>query len=129
MKSILLDTNAYTGLVKGDIKVYEYITQADIVYMSTVMLGELYAGFQGGSKQDWNCKILCEFIEKITVKIIDVTHDTAKIFGTIKNELRQKAKMIPINDIWIAAHAIETDSNLLTYDKHFKSISNLKILP
>lgn len=127
MNSILLDTNAYTGFINGDMKVYEHITQADIVYMSAVMLGELYTGFYGGSKPDWNSNILHDFLEKQTVRIIDATHKTAKIFGNIKNELRQKAKMIPINDIWIAAHAIETDSTLLTYDKHFSNISNLKI--
>ena len=129
MSMILLDTNAYTGFINGDTTIYERIVQADIVYMSTVILGELYTGFYGGSKPDWNSNILYDFLEKRTVKIIDITHGTAKIFGRIKNELRQKAKMIPINDIWVAAHAIETDSTLLTYDKHFVNISDLKIWP
>ena len=127
MRPVLLDTNAYTGLINGDTRVYEYIVQADVICMSTVMLGELYAGFYGGSKSEWNSTILNDFLKKETVKIIDITHETAKIFGGIKNELKQKARMIPVNDIWIAAHAIETDSTLLTYDKHFTGISNLKI--
>jgi len=96
MNSVLLDTNAYTGLVNGNTSIYEHIVQAEIVYMSTVTLGELYAGFYGGSKSDWNCNILHDFLERKTVKIINVTHETAKIFGLIKNELKQKAKMIPI---------------------------------
>lgn len=129
MNSILLDTNAYTGLINGNTKVYEFISQADIIYISTIMLGELYAGFSGGSKPDWNIGILHDFLEKETIKIVDATHRTAKIFGNIKNELRQKAKMIPVNDIWIAAHTIETNSTLITFDKHFTNISNLKILP
>ena len=87
----------------------------------------MYTGFYGGSKPDWNINILHDFLEKETVRIIDVTHKTAKVFGGIKNELRQKAKMIPVNDIWIAAHAIETASILLTYDKHFMGISQLRI--
>jgi len=126
MNSILLDTNAYTGLIEGDTAVYELITQADIIYMSTIVLGELYAGFNGGSKPDWNNNILRDFLDKETVTIINVTHKTAKIFGKIKNELKQKAKMIPVNDIWIAAHTIETDSTLLSFDKHYENISNLK---
>jgi len=127
MNSLLLDTNAYTGLIKGDTVIYEQITQADIVYMSVIILGELYTGFYGGSKPDWNISVLKDFLEKETIKIINVTHETAKIFGRIKNELRQKAKMIPINDIWIAAQAIETNSILLTRDKHFANISALKM--
>jgi len=33
--------------------------------------------------------------------------------------------MIPLNDIWIAAHAIETQATLLTYDFHFTNIPSL----
>jgi len=126
MNPILLDTNAYTGLINGDTGIFERIAQADIVYMSVIILGELYTGFYGGSKPEWNISVLKDFLNKETIKIIDVTHETAKIFGRIKNELRQKAKMIPINDIWIAAQAIETNSILLTHDKHFANIPILK---
>ena len=128
MSSILLDTNAYTGLMNGDSKILEHLAQADITYVSTVMLGELYAGFYGGSKFDWNSNILHDFLEKETIKIVVVSHGTSNIFGQIKNALRQKAAMIPLNDIWIAAHTIETDSTLLTFDKHFENIPSLKFI-
>ena len=127
MSSILLDTNAYTGLINGDTKILEHMAHADSICISTVMLGELYAGFYGGSKFEWNINILNDFLAKETIKIVDVSHETSKIFGRIKNELRQKAAMIPVNDIWIAAHAMETESTLLTFDKHFGNISELKM--
>src|SRR5215469_11348815 len=100
MTSVLLDTNVYTGLMKGDASAYGHIVQADTVYMSVVVLGELYAGFYGGSKPDWNSSILQKFLDKEPVKIIGVTSRTAKIFGKVKSELQRKGKMIPINDIW-----------------------------
>ena len=128
MKSIILDTNAYTGLVNGNAKVLEYMAAADIVYISTVVLGELYAGFYGGNKFEWNSNILHELLEKEPIKIIDVSHNTSVIFGKLKNELKKKATMVPINDIWIAAHALETSSALVTFDKHFKDISGLTVL-
>ena len=128
MSTILLDTNAYSGLINGDTEILEYLAQADTIYISTVMLGELYAGFYGGSKFDWNSKILHDFLERETINIVVVSHGTSNIFGRIKNELRQKAVMIPLNDIWIAAQAMETDSTLLTFDKHFENISNLKFI-
>ena len=129
MSSILLDTNAYIGLINGDTRILEHMAQAETIYISTVMLGELYAGFYGGSKFDWNCNILNDFLAKDTISIIDVSRNTSKIFGRIKNELRQKGAMIPLNDIWIAAHALETSSMLLAFDKHFANISELKIWP
>ena len=69
MTHILLDTNAYTGLMNGDTVIYDRIVQADIVYMSVIILGELYTGFYGGSKPDWNISVLKDFLEKETIKI------------------------------------------------------------
>jgi len=50
MKSILLDTNAYTRLLTGDESVLNVLSTAETVYMSIFVLGELYAGFADGSQ-------------------------------------------------------------------------------
>ena len=113
--------------MNGNKYVLEYMANADTIYISTVMLGELYAGFYGGSKFEWNSNILLNFLEKKTIIVVDVSHGTSRIFGRVKNELKRKGTMIPINDIWIAAHAVETDSTLLAFDKHFENISELKL--
>jgi tRNA(fMet)-specific endonuclease VapC len=51
---------------------------------------------------------------------------TAEVFSDIKNDLQLQGKPLPINDIWIAAHTIESQSVLITFDKHFNSIKNLR---
>jgi tRNA(fMet)-specific endonuclease VapC len=56
MKKILLDTNAYSGFMSGDQLVFEYLVEAEIIYLSTVMIGELFAGFHGGSKFTQNAR-------------------------------------------------------------------------
>ncbi len=35
--------------------------------------------------------------------------------------------MIPLNDIWKAAHAIETGAKLITFDTHFFNINGLRM--
>lgn len=127
MKKILLDTNAYSGFMSGDQLVFECIVESEIIYMSTIMIGELFAGFHGGSKFSKNKKELKTFLNKEGVRIIDVSIETSEIFGEIKSELSRKGRMIPLNDIWIAAHAIETGSKLVTHDAHFKNISGLRL--
>lgn len=127
MKRILLDTNAYSGFMSGDQLVLECIVESEIIYMSTIMIGKLFAGFHGGSKFSKNKKELKTFLSKEGVKIIDVSIETSEIFGEIKSELSRKGKMIPLNDIWIAAHAIETGAKLVTHDAHFKNISGLRL--
>ena len=124
---ILLDTNAYSSFMAGDQIVLDYLVESEVVYVSAIMLGELFAGFRGGKKYTSNVEELKRFLSKDGIRIIDVTIETAEIFGEIKNELRKKGKMIPSSDIWIAAHAIETGSKVITYDSHFRSISGLRI--
>ena len=127
MTKILLDTNAYSEFMSGNKFVFDYIIEAEEIYLSTVMLGELFAGFQGGKKYLRNKEDLKSFISKDGIKIINVSIETAEIFGEIKSELSKKGKMIPLNDIWIAAHTIETGSKLITLDSHFKQINGLRI--
>ena len=127
MTKILLDTNAYSGFMSGNKLVYDYLVEAQEIYISTIMIGELFAGFHGGNKYKENRDELKLFLSKDDIKIIDVTIETSQIFGELKAELSKTGKMMPLNDIWIAAHAIETGSKLITFDVHFKKISGLRI--
>lgn len=125
MKQILLDTNAYTKLLSGDTTVLDILGRAETVYMSIFVIGELLAGFKGGTKEQNNKKLLDSFLLKPTVKIISATIDTAEFFANIKDGLRRKGKPIPINDIWIAAHAMESASMLVSFDAHFGNVDGL----
>ena len=125
MKKILLDTNAYTALLKGNESVLDALAQAKTVFMSVFVLGELYAGFKGGSKETKNRKQLDDFLRRPSVRILTATQETSDIFGTIKNRLRSAGKPIPINDVWIAAHATESGSHIVTFDSHFNAVSGL----
>ena len=127
MKKILLDTNAYSRLLGGDVKVLDVLGIAEATYMSVFVLGELFAGFKGGEKEEENKKILQRFLLKSTVKIVNATIETAEIFGFVKENLKQAGAPIPINDVWIAAHAFETSSTVITYDKHFKRVPGLRV--
>lgn len=127
MMKVLLDTNAYSGFMSGNRQVFDYIVEAETVFLSTVMIGELFAGFLGGSRQKQNKEELKLFLSKEGVKVLNVTMETAEIFGEIKAELKRKGAMIPLNDIWIAAHALETGSKVITFDSHFRQISGLRM--
>ena len=127
MKKIVIDTNAYSRLMVGDTDVFEALASADTVYMSVFVLGELFAGFRGGVREEENRNILKQFLEKPTVKIMMASPETADIFGWLKHQLKLAGTPIPINDVWIAAHAIETGSMLITFDSHFDRIPGLRL--
>jgi len=127
MRKILLDTNAYVSYLRGDEKVLSWLSQADEVYLSVFVLGELFAGFREGEREKENKEILENFLQKSTVSLINASRDTAEIFGLVKGSLKRIGHPIPANDIWIGAHALETGSILLTYDRHFASIPGLRV--
>ena len=103
------------------------MVESEVIFLSTVMLGELFAGFHRGSKFSTNKQELKSFLSKDGIKVINVTIETSEIFGEIESSLSRSGKMIPLNDIWIAAHTIETGSKLIPYDSHFKQIAGLRL--
>ena len=127
MKKIILDTNAYTRLLVGDENVLDVVASADTVFMSIFVLGELHAGFLGGKKERENRDSLKKFLLKPSVKILNATSETAEVFGSIKNSLILAGTPLPINDVWIAAHGVETGSVIITYDTHFKQVPGLRL--
>lgn len=126
MKQIIVDTNAYARLLAGREEVLDAVGSADTVFMSIFVLGELYAGFAGGTKDRENRQALHRFLSKPTVKILNATAETAEVFGHVKSNLKKTGNPIPINDVWIAAHAIETGAIVITYDSHFRKVAGLR---
>jgi tRNA(fMet)-specific endonuclease VapC len=127
MKKILIDTSAYSRLLGGSTRVLDTLGRADLVYMSVFVLGELYSGFKDGSKELQNSDCLERFLGRPTVRVFPATRETAEIFGEIKHALRRAGTPIPINDVWIAAHAIESGSVLVTFDSHFRQVRGLRL--
>lgn len=73
-------------------------------------------GFRNGSRYEVNAGELKTFLEDPNVRLLPITWETADFFGRISAALRKKGRPIPTNDIWIAAHAMETDVQLVSSD-------------
>lgn len=127
MKKILLDTGAYAQYLNGDEKVLNAIVRADVVYMSVFVLGELYAGFKGGSKEIKNKELLDRFLQKPTVEELKATSETSEIYSDVSFQLKNAGISMHVHDIWIASQAIETGSVLITFDTQFVHIPGLRI--
>jgi tRNA(fMet)-specific endonuclease VapC len=127
MKKILVDTSAYSHLLRGSTEVLDALGRADLVYMSIFVLGELYTGFKGGSQEAQNRDRLERFLTRPTVRVFPATRETAEVFAEIKHALRKAGTPLPINDVWVAAQTIETGSVLVTFDAHFKEIQGLRL--
>ena len=63
------------------------------------------------------------------VQLLNADERTADFFALVFNNLKQSGKPIPVNDIWIAASAMQHGRTLMTLDRHFKHIAGLSLHP
>jgi tRNA(fMet)-specific endonuclease VapC len=124
----LLDTNVYSALMRGDRACLEHVRNAGQLALSTIVVGELLQGFYNGKRSAENVARLREFLDQPDVELLPVTYATADRFARVYAALRKRGTPIPTNDMWIAAHALETGGDLLSLDSHFQAIDGLALV-
>ena len=122
---ILLDSNAYSRLMRGDEQTAAVVRDAIEILMSAVVIGELLYGFRHGSRFDRNATDLRSFLDNPYVSFVPVGPVTADRYSRIAAALRAKGHPIPTNDVWIAAHAMETGADLVSADRHFEAVDGI----
>jgi tRNA(fMet)-specific endonuclease VapC len=122
---LVLDTSAYSHFRGGDERVLDFIAGAPTVILPVVVLGELEAGFLLGRRERENRMLLGEFIAERFVSVLPVTPSIARLYGRLFANLRRTGTPIPINDVWIAATALDCGGHLLTFDEDFQKIDSL----
>lgn len=121
----LLDTNAYTAWKRGDEAVASLVRSSQQLLLSSIVVGELLFGFRCGNRFERNRRELDDLLRSPYVSFLPVTRVTADRFSRIAASLRRKGRPIPTNDVWIAAHAMESGADLVSFDRHFAEIDGL----
>lgn len=124
---LVLDTSAYSRFRAGHTGVLDLMARAAVVIVPAVVLGELEAGFQLGKRMEENRQTLRVFLDEPFVSVVDVTAVTGRHYGRIFCTLRLAGTPIPINDVWIAATAVECGGHLLTFDQDFRRVPGLEL--
>ncbi len=119
---VALDTNRITDLFRGDLELAEQLGTAEEVWIPLFALGEIKAGFQGGTRQHRNESLLNRLLAKPTVGVLLPSRETAEHYARIFVQLRRAGTPVPDNDLWIAALVLEHDLVLITRDRHFERI-------
>jgi len=124
---LVLDTNIYSDFAEGVSDVLEMLaTSGELLFIPSVVLGELTYGFMKGSRQEFNERKLREIIRRLDIEIITVDEHVARKYAIIYTYLVKKGKKVPINDVWIAACCMEVGGTLLTRDRHFEVIEQIE---
>ncbi len=122
---IVLDTSGYSHFRAGHEDAVSLVARADIVLLPTVVLGELNAAFRLGRREADNRVVLDAFLDEGFVDVLPITRAVADRYGKTFSQLRRAGTPIPVNDIWIAAAAIEAAGTLVTFDRDFERVAEL----
>jgi tRNA(fMet)-specific endonuclease VapC len=123
--NVLIDTNRYRDFCEGKPDALDIVQRARSLAMPFVALAELRAGFLCGTLARQNEQTLTRFLNSDRVHILFPDEDTTHHFARIFAQLRLQGTPIPVNDIWIAALAVQHDLILFTRDSHFDALPQI----
>jgi predicted nucleic acid-binding protein len=130
---MIFDTSVWIG-ISGEQISEEAASEAageQRVFISVISLGELSFGVESAGDlaiRMHRRRALSTFEE---MPVLDVTAQTANAFGMLAAFLKQtgRSPRTRVNDLWIAAQAIENDFALLTANiKDFEGLPGLRVV-
>ena len=127
--NVVLDTSAYSQFRRGHQAILDIVRRSETIALPAIVLGELHSGFRSGNRCAEHVAQLAQFLSKPSVRVLNVTEETALRYAEIDAYLKKRGRPIPRNDVWIAAVALEHGLHLVTLDAHFREIPMLLIQP
>ena len=92
---VLLDSSAYSQLMRGREQVRRIVRGAEEVLLSAVVLGELLYGFRRGSRYERNARQIRAFLDNPYVSFVPVGATSADRYSRIAASLRAKGRPFP----------------------------------
>ena len=130
MSGLMLDTNVLIRFLRGDEPFSEKIESSESVVIHPIVYAEFLSGVDHATKQGVALRRQLEaFLDAPAVTQVNIGCVTAIYYSKIYRHVQKSGRMIPQNDIWIAASALEHSFELATHDAHFARIPMLRLLP
>lgn len=128
----LIDTGLWIAVERGTLGAADIhaITRQDPVYLSPVNIAEIRFGLEllpAGRQKQRAAAMLRRLRRK---PLLRITSDTADAFGRLAAALKRAGRdpYVRVNDLWLAAQAIQRDFRLLTSNaRDFADIPNLEM--
>lgn len=132
MAEYLLDTDHLSYVQEGHptvIRRLSALSPEDRVFTSVVGVAELLRGVYLLPKGRRQRELLTLYHQVLghMEEVLPMTRLVAEKFAEIEAKLRQKGKPIPVNDVWVAALALERGAVLVTNDAHFAHVEHLRV--
>ena len=123
----LLDTTWIVEHLRGNQEATTKIQelQEEGLAVSIMSVAELYEGVFRSRNPATNEDALKDFLSAVTV--LDLDEQTCRVYGEEKTKLLHKGTVIGAFDLLIAATALTHSLVLLTEDRDFERVENLRV--
>ncbi len=99
------------------------IELASEVFIPVIAAGELLFGAARSGRPTENAATVERFASERSILHCDL--NVARVYGHLKQRLREKGRPNPENDLWIAATPASHGLILVTRDQHFSEVDGL----
>ena len=123
---MILDTNAVSALLAGDSSIVEILASDERHQLPVIVIGEYRYGLARSRDRGRLGGLFDLLIQQSIVLSIDI--ETTVHYATIREDLRQKGRPIPENDLWIGALSMQYGLPVVSRDAHFDSLDGVERL-
>ena len=121
---MILDTNALSAFADGERAVGEVLRRQPRAAIPVIVLGEFRYGValskHRRAYEEWLQSHLPHF------DVLAVTDETASAYAALRVRLKRTGQPIPANDAWIAALALQHGLPILSRDRHFDAVPDVR---
>ena len=124
----LLDSHVIIDHIGGFRRLPQAAAKSEAMLVSRVAIAETKAGLDDTRRGRRDREALEDFLRLPNVVEITLTSATTDLYAKVFRSLRSAGTPIPVNDIWLAAQALEHGAVLVSSDRHFSAVANLRTL-
>jgi tRNA(fMet)-specific endonuclease VapC len=121
---MILDTNGFSALAEGELRLEPILRQATQIAVPVIVLGEYRYGIQQSRERRRYEHWLVEYLPKF--RVLNVDEQTTTSYAAVRGELKRAGTPIPSNDVWIAALCRQHSLPVLSRDRHFDLVPDLR---
>lgn len=123
--SHLLDADWIISYLNGRPEAVELVDKLadEGLAVSTIVVGEIYEGLLRAPES--RGAFFQAFLR--SVELLAPDDNVAYHYARTRSQLRSQGQLLADNDLWVAVTALAYDLTLVTRDRHFDRISELKL--
>jgi predicted nucleic acid-binding protein len=121
---LILDTNALSAYLDREPEAVAVVSEARELAIPVIVAGEFAFGIAQSQHREAYERSLQRMLDRCTV--LDIGIETARHYAALRVELEGAGRLIPANDVWIAALSRQHAIPVMSRDTHFDFVGGLR---